>query len=61
MTTSANLTTIEALKPAAVWRLFAEMSNVPRPSEREERILRTSATRPRSSASTCARTASATW
>lgn len=38
MTTSANLTTIEDLEPAAVWRLFAEMSDVPRPSEREERI-----------------------
>ncbi|MCK4873363.1 MAG: aminoacyl-histidine dipeptidase [Phycisphaerales bacterium] len=33
-----NIATVESLRPAAVWRFFAEMSAVPRPSKNEEKI-----------------------
>jgi len=38
MTTNANLSVVESLEPQAVWRLFAEMSAVPRASKHEEKI-----------------------
>lgn len=38
MSTPDNLKTVADLKPEAVWRYFAGMANVPRPSKHEERI-----------------------
>ncbi len=38
MTTKVQTVTLESLEPASVWRFFAGMSNVPRPSKKEERI-----------------------
>ena len=38
MTTTSQTTGIEKLEPAPVWRLFAEMATVPRPSKGEEKI-----------------------
>ncbi len=38
MTSQANLNAIESLQPAAVWRFFAGMSDIPRASKHEEKI-----------------------
>ncbi|MCP4250279.1 MAG: aminoacyl-histidine dipeptidase [bacterium] len=38
MTQPSEVSTIEQLEPAAVWRLFGGIAAVPRPSKREERI-----------------------
>jgi len=38
VTMQANLSAIAGLQPAAVWRHFAELASVPRPSKREEQI-----------------------
>ena len=38
MPATMDAKTIEALEPQAVWRLFAGMSEIPRPSKKEERI-----------------------
>ena len=38
MPATMDAQTIEALEPQAVWRLFAGMSEIPRPSKKEERI-----------------------
>lgn len=38
MTSSHHAPGIEQLEPAAVWRLFADMAAIPRPSKHEERI-----------------------
>ena len=38
MTTQANPSAVEALEPTPVWRLFAALAAVPRPSKKEERV-----------------------
>jgi dipeptidase D len=38
MSTDPNVAAVEGLEPAAVWRFFAGMASVPRPSNKEERI-----------------------
>ncbi len=38
MTTESNFAAVEGLEPAAVWRFFAELAGVPRPSKHEHKI-----------------------
>ena len=38
MSAQDNLRAVENLQPAAVWRFFAEIAAVPRPSKQEEKI-----------------------
>ncbi|HUU83642.1 MAG TPA: beta-Ala-His dipeptidase [Phycisphaerae bacterium] len=38
MSAHSNLKVVEGLEPAGVWRLFAGMADVPRPSKHEEKI-----------------------
>ena len=38
MTTNPNLAAVEALEPKSVWRAFAELAAVPRPSKHEEKV-----------------------